>query len=164
LNIDQPVFEGSKADGVGQKVAEHGNATAFPVEVARGATFDVGLEYRIGQAMGDELVAANFSMFLVPCVNILRHPFWGRAQETYGEDSFLLGRVGTGLAAGIQEYAAACVKHWAANNIERERWVVNSQLEPRALREVYGRHFEMIVQDAGVACVMAAYNRRARNC
>jgi beta-glucosidase len=159
LNIDQPMFEGSKEQGVGQKVAEHGNSTAFPVEVSRGATFDVGLEYRIGQAMGDELVAGNFSMFLVPCVNILRHPFWGRAQETYGEDSFLLGRVGTGLAAGIQEYAAACVKHWAANNIERERWVVNSQLEPRALREVYGRHFEMIVQDAGVACVMAAYNR-----
>jgi beta-glucosidase len=158
LNIDQPVFEGNKAAGVGQKVAEHGNATAFPVEVARGATFDVGLEYRIGMAMGDELVAANFSMFLVPCVNILRHPFWGRAQETYGEDSFHLGRVGTGLTAGIQEYAAACAKHWAANNIERQRWVVNSNLEPRTLRETYGRHFEMIVQDGGTACIMAAYN------
>ena len=71
--------------------------------------------------MGDELVAAKMSMFLVPCVNILRHPYWGRAQETYGEDSFLLGRIGTGLTAGIQEYSAACAKHWAANNIERDR-------------------------------------------
>ena len=158
LNIDQPVFVGKERNSPGTKVAEHGSATAFPAPVARGAAFDVGLEYRIGQAMGDELVAANTSMLLVPCVNILRHPFWGRAQETYGEDSFLLGRIGTGLTAGIQEYSAACAKHWAANNIERDRWIVNSQLEPRTLREIYGRHFEMIVQDGGVACVMASYN------
>ena len=149
---------GKDRDSPGTKVAEHGNATAFPVPVARGAAFDVGLEHRIGQAMGDELVAANHSMLLVPCVNILRHPFWGRAQETYGEDSFLLGRIGTGLTAGIQEYSAACAKHWAANNIERDRWIVNPQLDPRTLREIYGRHFEMIVQDGGVACVMASYN------
>ena len=158
LNIDQPAFVGKDRNSPGTKVAEHGSATAFPAPVARGAAFDVGLEYRIGQAMGDELVAANMSMFLVPCVNILRHPFWGRAQETYGEDSFLLGRIGTGQTAGIQEYSAACAKHWAANNIERDRWIVNSQLEPRTLREIYGRHFEMIVQDGGVACVMASYN------
>ena len=158
LNIDQPVSVGDDRNSPGTKVAEHGSATAFPVPVARGAAFDVGLEFRIGQAMGDELVAANMSMFLVPCVNILRHPFWGRAQETYGEDSFLLGRIGTGQTAGIQQYSAACAKHWAANNIERDRWIVNSQLEPRTLREIYGRHFEMIVQDGGVACVMAAYN------
>ena len=158
LNIDQPVFVGKERNSPGTKVAEHGSATAFPAPVARGAAFDVGLEYRIGQAMGDELVAANTSMLLVPCVNILRHPFWGRAQETYGEDGFLLGRIGTGLTAGIQQYSAACAKHWAANNIERDRWIVNSQLEPRTLREIYGRHFEMIVQDGGVACVMASYN------
>jgi beta-glucosidase len=158
LNLDAPVCEGKDRNSSGTKVAEHGSATAFPVPVARGATFDVGLEHRIGQAMGDELVAANMSMFLVPCVNILRHPYWGRAQETYGEDSFLLGRIGTGLTAGIQEYSAACAKHFAANNIERDRWLVNAQLDPRTLREIYGRHFEMIVQDGGVACVMASYN------
>src|SRR6188768_1519882 len=101
LNLDAPDGEGQNRNQPGTYKQDHGRSTAFPAPVARGATFDVGLEYRIGMAMGDELVAANFSMLLVPCVNILRHPFWGRAQETYGEDSFLLGRIGTGLAAGI---------------------------------------------------------------
>ena len=99
LNLDAA----GRGEGQNRNQAGHhtcritATSTAFPAPVARGATFDVGLEYRIGMAMGDELVAANFSMLLVPCVNILRHPFWGRAQETYGEDTYLLGRIGTGL-------------------------------------------------------------------
>jgi beta-glucosidase len=159
LNLDAPDGEGQNRTQTGTLKMEHGKSTAFPSPVARGAAFDVGLEYRIGMAMGDELVAANFSMLLVPCVNILRHPFWGRAQETYGEDTYLLGRIGTGLAAGVQEYGAACAKHWAANNIERNRPSINSELDTQTLREVYGRHFEMIIQDGGVSCVMAAYNK-----
>jgi beta-glucosidase len=158
LNLDAPDGEGQNRSQPGTYKQDHGRSTAFPAPVARGAAFDVGLEYRIGMAMGDELVAANFSMLLVPCVNILRHPFWGRAQETYGEDTYHLGRIGTGLAAGVQEYGAACVKHWAANNIERNRPGINSELDVQTLREVYGRHFEMIIQDGGVSCVMAAYN------
>jgi beta-glucosidase len=160
LNIDQPIVpEGTNRGAPGEVKAQHGSSTVFPVPVARGATFDVGLEYRIGEAMGDEMIAANTTMLLVPCVNILRHPYWGRAQETYGEDTFHLGRIGTGLAAGIQTYSAACVKHFAANNIERNRSSINSELDAQTLREVYGRHFEMIAQDGGVACVMASYNR-----
>ena len=54
-------------------------------------------------------------------MNILRHPLWGRAQETYGEDSFHLGRLGTAYVVGVQEYVAACAKHYAANNIENDR-------------------------------------------
>ena len=158
LNLDAPDGQGQNRNQPGTYKQDHGRSTAFPAPVARGAAFDVGLEYRIGMAMGDELVAANFSMLLVPCVNILRHPFWGRAQETYGEDTYHLGRIGTGLAAGVQEYGAACVKHWAANNIERNRPGINSDLDAQTLREVYGRHFEMIIQDGGVSCVMAAYN------
>jgi len=159
LNLDAQDAENDNRNAAGIIVAEHGSSTAFPAPVSRGATFDVGLEYRIGMAMGDELVAANYSMLLVPCVNILRHPFWGRAQETYGEDSYLLGRIGTGLAAGVQNYGAACVKHWAANNIEKNRPSINSELDTQTLREIYGRHFEMITQDAGAACVMASYNK-----
>ncbi len=158
LNLDAQDAESQNRSQVGNIIAQNGNSTAFPAPSSRGATFDVGLEYRIGMAMGDELVAANYSMLLVPCVNVLRHPFWGRAQETYGEDSYLLGRIGTGLAAGVQQYGAACVKHWAANNIEKNRPNINSHLDTQTLREVYGRHFEMITQDAGAACVMASYN------
>ena len=61
----------------------------------RGAAFDVDLEYKVGQAIGDEMLASGNTMMLAPTVNTLRHPAWGRSQETYGEDSFTLGRLGS---------------------------------------------------------------------
>jgi beta-glucosidase len=136
----------------------HGKSTVFPVAMARGATWDMDLEYRIGQAIGDEMVAAGQTMMLGPTTNILRHPLWGRAQETYGEDTFLLGRLGTAHVAGVQEYVAACAKHYAGNNIENNRATKNGSMDDQTLYEIYGRHFEMMVQDGGVACVMAAYD------
>lgn len=135
-----------------------GYATSFPAPSSRGASFDVDLEYAIGVAMGDELIASGSTMLLAPTVNILRHPGWGRAQETYGEDSFLLGRLGTALTVGAQEFAPACVKHYAANNIEKGRDALIAKMDEQTLQEVYARHFGMIVQDGGAACVMAAYN------
>ena len=135
-----------------------GWSTSFPAPMARGATFDMDLEYRIGQAVGDETVASGNTMILAPTVNVLRHPAWGRAQETYGEDPYLLGRMGTAFVAGTQEYIPACAKHYAANNIENGRGSANAQMDEQTLREMYARHFEMIIKDGGVACVMAAYN------
>ena len=136
-----------------------GKSTVYPVAMARGASFDVDLEYRIGQSLGDEMVASSQTMMLAPTVNILRHPLWGRAQETYGEDVFLLGRMGTASVAGIQQYVGACVKHYAANNIENNRATDSAQMDEQTLREIYARHFEMIIKDGGVACVMASYNK-----
>ena len=80
-----------------------GYSTAFPVTIARGAAFDMDLEFRIGAAIGDETLASGNTMMLAPTVNILRHPAWGRAQETYGEDPFLLGRLGTAFVTGVQQ-------------------------------------------------------------
>jgi beta-glucosidase len=136
-----------------------GYATAFPVSMARGAAFDLDLEYQVGQAAGDEMVASGNTMLLAPCVNILRHPLWGRAQETYGEDSFQIGRIGTAYTIGLQEYVGSCAKHFAANNIENGRQTANAILDEQTLREIYGRHFEMIIQDGGLAAVMASYNQ-----
>lgn len=158
VNYDQPMAVGDSRGAAGNVISQHAYSTVFPVPVARGASFDVELEYRIGMAMGDETVAGSQTVLLVPCVNVLRHPFWGRAQETYGEDVFHLGRIGTGLTVGVQEYVAACAKHFAANNIEVNRSGINSELDEQTLREIYGRHFDMIVNDGGVACIMAAYN------
>lgn len=135
-----------------------GYTTSFPAPSSRGATFDVDLEHAIGVAMGDELIASGSTMLLAPTVNILRHPGWGRAQETYGEDSFLLGRLGSAFTVGVQEFAPACVKHYAANNIEKGRDALIAKMDEQTLQEVYARHFGMIVQDGGAACVMAAYN------
>jgi beta-glucosidase len=133
-------------------------STAFPVAIARGAAFDETLEYHVGQAVGDELLASGNTMLLAPTTNILRHPAWGRAQETYGEDSFLLGRLGSAFVTGVQEYAAACAKHYAANNIENGRETANAIIDEQTLREVYARHFEMMIQEGGVSSIMASYN------
>ncbi len=137
---------------------KNGYSTTFPVPMARGAAFDMELEYRIGLAAGDETVASGNTMLLAPTVNILRHPAWGRAQETYGEDPYLLGRLGSALVTGIQKYVPACAKHYAGNNLENGRSSANAQMDEQTLREIYARHFEMIVKDGGVACIMAAYN------
>ncbi len=135
-----------------------GYATSFPVSMSRGASFDLDLEYKIGQAQGEETLASRNTLMLAPTVNLLRHPAWGRAQETYGEDPFLLGRMGSAYTLGVQTYIPACVKHYIANNIENGRASINSEMDEQTLREIYGRAYEMIIRDAGVACVMAAYN------
>jgi beta-glucosidase len=135
-------------------------STAFPVAIARGAAFDDQLENQIGMAIGDEMLASGNTMLLAPTVNILRHPAWGRAQETYGEDVFLLGRLGSAFVDGVQHYAAACAKHYAANNIENGReTAVAIMSSEQTLREVYARHFGMIVKEGGVSSIMAAYNQ-----
>jgi beta-glucosidase len=134
-------------------------STTFPSASARGAAFDMDLEQSIGEAIGDEIVAAGTTLVLAPVINILRHPAWGRSQETYGEDSFALGRLGTAFVSGAQQYVPACAKHFMAYNIERDRESGNvSSLDEQTAYESYGRHFEMVIQDGGVACVMAAYN------
>ncbi len=134
-----------------------GHATAFPVSMARGATFDPELEERIGAAIGRELRASGATFFGGVCVNLLRHPAWGRAQETYGEDPCLVGRMGAALARGVQRHALACVKHFACNSMENARFRVDVTADERALHEVYLPHFREVV-DAGVAAVMTAYN------
>lgn len=134
-------------------------STAFPVEIARGATFDTNLEYRIGKAAADETLASGNTILLAPSINILRHPAWGRAQESYGEDSYLLGKLGTAFVVGVQEYIPACSKHFLANNVENERQQTDAVMDEQTLREIYGTAFEMTIRDGGVACVMASYNK-----
>lgn len=133
-------------------------STCFPVSMARGASWDVELEERIGDAIGVEVRTQGANFFGGVCVNLLRHPAWGRAQETYGEDPHLLGEMGVALTRGVQRHVMACVKHFACNSIENARFRVNVQVDERTLREVYLPHFKQCV-DAGVASVMSAYNQ-----
>ncbi len=134
------------------------NSTAFPVSMARAATFDLDLEERVGNAIGIEARSLGANFFGGVCINLLRHPGWGRAQETYGEDPLLLGSMGSALINGVQNHIMACVKHFAANSIENARFKVNVKMDERTLREVYLPHFKMCV-DNGVAAVMSAYNQ-----
>ena len=136
-----------------------GRSTCFPVSMARGASFDRELERRIGDVIGKECRAQGANFFAGVCVNLLRHPAWGRAQETYGEDPFLVGEMGKSLTQGVQAHnVIACVKHYALNNSENNRFSVNVEVDDRALHEVYLPHFKKIIR-AGAASVMGSYNK-----
>jgi beta-glucosidase len=132
-------------------------ATTFPVAMARGATWDIALEERIGEAIGIEIRALGANLFGGICVNLLRHPAWGRAQETFGEDPYHLGEMGAALVRGVQKHAMACVKHFALNSMENGRFTVNVRVKSRALHEIYLAHFKRIINE-GVAAVMSSYN------
>ncbi len=135
-----------------------GNSTCFPVPMARGAAFDETLEYAIGSAMADEVAAQGGNYFAGICINLLRNPRWGRAQETYGEDPFLLGKMGAALTKAVQEKGViACPKHYAVNSIENIRFDVNVSADEKTLHEVYLPHFKACV-DAGAMSIMGAYN------
>ena len=139
--------------------ASVGFSTAFPVSMARGAAFDLDLEYAVGEAIGDEMQAAKETLLLAPCMNLLRHPLWGRAQETYGEDPFHIGRLASAMVVGVQEHIRPTPSTSWRYNIENHRASNNSALaDDQILRETYARHFRMVVQDGGVGSVMASYN------
>jgi beta-glucosidase len=143
----------------GPRGVARGNSTCFPCSMARGASFDPDLEFRIGEIMGIEARAQGCTLSGAVCFNLLRHPAWGRAQETYGEDSYHLGIMGAALGTGIQSHnVAATVKHFALNSMENARFTVDVKIDERALHEVYLPHFKAAL-DAGVATVMSAYNK-----
>lgn len=141
----------------GPRGAVVGNATAFPVSMARGATWDVELEERIGEVIGRELRAVGANLTGAVCINLLRHPAWGRAQETYGEDPHHVGELGAALTRGLQRHVMACVKHFACNSMENARFSVDVVVDDIALHEVYLPHFRRVI-DEGAASVMSAYN------
>jgi len=134
-----------------------GASTCFPVAMARGATFDSELEERIGEAIGIEARIQGANLFGGVCVNLLRHPGWGRAQETYGEDPHHVGEMGAALTRGVQRQVMACVKHFACNSIENARFKVDVTVAADVLDDVYLAQFRRVV-DEGVAAVMSAYN------
>lgn len=143
------------ADGPRGVIMDGG--TTFPVSMGRGASFDPGLEERIGDVIGRELRAMGGNFFGGVCINLLRHPAWGRAQETYGEDPIHLGEFGAALVRGVQRHVMACAKHYALNSMENVRHRVNVTVAPRPLHEIYLRHFHRAVEQ-GVASIMSAYN------
>lgn len=165
-------------------VGRSGRATVFPQPIGLGATFDTELLKRIGDAISDEARAkyqvaqriGNYRRysglsFWSPNVNIFRDPRWGRGMETYGEDPYLTGMLGTAFVKGLQgddpQYlkAAACAKHYAVHSgPEATRHSANVEPSLKDLYETYLPAFEMLVKDANVETVMTAYNAVYGDC
>ncbi len=154
--VDRLGIPGTRfVDGPRGCVSGHG--TAFPVSMARGATWDLDLEERVGEVIGREIRAMGGNFFGGVCINLPRHPAWGRAQETYGDDPYHIGEFGAALTRGTQKYVMACAKHYALNSMENVRFQVDVTIDEADLHDVYLPHFKRAV-DEGVAAIMSAYN------
>ncbi|WP_370677419.1 beta-glucosidase [Pleomorphomonas sp. PLEO] len=134
-----------------------GHSTCFPVSMARGATWDVGLEEKVGTAIGQEIRALGANFFGGVCINLPRHPAWGRVQETYSDQPVILGEMGAALTRGIQHHAMACAKHFALNSMENARFSVDVTIDEADLQETFLPHFKRVI-DEGAFAVMSSYN------
>lgn len=137
-----------------------GDTTAFPTGVSMSATWNPELISRLGVALAEETRAMDCDILLGPCVNIMRHPLAGRNFESFSEDPYHAGQIGSAWVNGLQSMkVGASLKHYAANNQEIERSRGNSIVDERTMREIYLSQFEMVVKNAQPWTVMCSYNR-----
>ncbi len=159
-------------------IVRPGKFTVFPQAIGLAAMWNPELHYQIATVISDEARArwnelqqgknqqSQFSDLLTfwsPTINMARDPRWGRTPETYGEDPYLSGVLGTRFVKGLQgndpKYlkVVSTPKHFAANNEEHNRFECNVRVSEKMLREYYFPAFEMCVREGQAASVMMAY-------
>ncbi len=159
-------------------IGRAGKATVFPQAIGMAASFDDNLLHEVATAISDEARAKHYAAlrkgsraqytglsFWTPNINIFRDPRWGRGQETYGEDPYLTGRMGSAFVKGLQGddpkflKASACAKHFVVHSgPEESRHRFNALPDETDFRDTYLPAFKTLV-DSGVESVMCAYNR-----
>jgi beta-glucosidase len=152
--------------------------TMFPVSIAMAATWDPVRLHEVATAISDEAraiynlwhqqpgIAAQHKglIYRAPVINISRSPYWGRIDECYGEDPFLTGRLGVAYVQGLQgndsKYLklVSTLKHYAVNNVEKDRQKLSAKVSERMLYEYWLPHFRDCVVEGGAQSVMASYN------
>ncbi len=136
------------------------SCTAYPALTCLAATFNPELAFQYGNAIGQEARFRKKDVILGPGVNIYRTPLSGRNFEYMGEDPYLSSRMVVPYIKGMQQNGvAACVKHFALNNQEKNRDKINVEVSDRALHEIYLPAFKAAVQEGGVWAVMGSYNK-----
>ncbi|XP_043915951.1 probable beta-D-xylosidase 5 [Protopterus annectens] len=158
-----------------------GWATSFPQALGLAASFNLALMYRVANATGTEVRAKNNYFTSVgdysdhtglscfsPVVNIMRHPLWGRNQETYGEDPFLSGQLSTAFVKGLQGDHPRYIKansgckhfdvHGGPENIPESRFSFDAKVTDRDWRMTFLPQFQACVS-AGTYSLMCSYNR-----
>ncbi len=152
--------------------------TMFPVSIAMSATWDPALVNEEATAISDEARAIyngwhndpNFQgqkkglIYRGPVINISRNPYWGRINETYSEDPYLTGRIGVAYVKGLQgtdpKYLklASTLKHYAVNNVEKDRQKLSATVSERMLFEYWLPHFRDCIVEGQAQSIMASYN------
>lgn len=147
-----------RADHVG--LNDSTPAVCFPTASTTACSFDPELLFRIGRALGEECLQEEVAVLLGPGVNHKRSPLCGRNFEYFSEDPALTGTLAAALVNGIQiTGTGTSLKHFAANSQEEARLLADSEVDERALHEIYLRAFETVVRMAQPATIMTAYNR-----
>lgn len=136
------------------------SSAAFPVGISIGASWDPALAEEIGMAIAQEVKSKMAHMSLAPTTNIHRSVTNGRNFECYSEDPELSSALAVGYIRGLQSQGiAATIKHFAGNESEIERTTIDSEIDERALREIYLRPFEDAVKKAKIWAIMSSYNK-----
>lgn len=135
--------------------------TGFPIEAMVAQTWNTALAEEMGQAVGEEMSEYGVTFWLAPAMNIVRNPLCGRNYEYYSEDPLITGRMASAVTKGVQakEGLYVTIKHFCANNQESERYTVSSEVDERALREIYWKGFEIAVKASHPRALMTAYNK-----
>ena len=157
----RPMITSDGPAGVrGVVLDERHPSSSLPCPSALGATWDTELVGELAAALGAEARGKGVDVLLAPTINLMRTPLGGRGFECFSEDPVLTARLGVAFVRGVQSAGvAATVKHFVGNDSETQRWTYDARIAERVLRELYLVPFEACVREAGVALVMAAYNK-----
>jgi beta-glucosidase len=132
--------------------------TAFPVPLALGASFDVGLASQYGQAIAEEARGKGWNVILGPTVDVARDGRSGRLTESFGEEQLVNAEMGAAVAAAMQRQGViAMAKHYTVYHTERDRLTMDVEVSGRALHEVYNLPFYYMVEKANIASLMGSY-------
>ena len=135
-------------------------ATAYPIPLSWGATFDPGLVERMAERIGADMRAVGIHQGLAPVLDVVRDARWGRVEETIGEDPFLVATVGTAYVRGLESAGViATLKHFVGYSASKAgRNLAPVSIGRRELADVLLPPFEMAVRDGGARSVMNSYN------
>ncbi|KAI0084918.1 hypothetical protein BDY19DRAFT_1050972 [Irpex rosettiformis] len=146
-------------NGVRGKLFNGFLSSCFPCSTGLGSSFDKDLVAEVGRALGEECITRGVHVLLGPTVNTQRSPLGGRSFESYSEDPHLNGAIAAAFINGLQATkVSACIKHFAANDQEFQRFSISSEVSERALREIYLKPFQIAIRDAQPWSLMTSYN------
>ena len=135
-------------------------STCFPTASALACSWNRDLVNDLGVALGKECQSEDVSIILGPGVNIKRSPLCGRNFEYYSEDPYLSSQLAKHQIQGTQSQGVGTsIKHFAANNQEERRMIIDTIVDERTLREIYLASFETAIKEANPWTVMCAYNK-----
>ena len=135
-------------------------AICYPSAVLSSCSFNKKLLYELGEELAKECIHFNIDILLGPGVNIKRNPLCGRNFEYFSEDPFLAGKLASEYINGVQsKNVGVSLKHFAVNSQEFARFVNDSIVDERALREIYLKAFEIAIKESNPWTIMASYNK-----